>query len=79
MFFQIETLKEFKVVYIPCPPMDVNIYFHVYISIIEELGIEILEEVSKSLVKKYSTGQEPRLDEIIKNGIEKLTVFSAVA
>ena len=45
-------VHNWKIIHIPNPPVDVRIFFHIYTCIIEELGLEILLDISLNSVKK---------------------------
>ncbi|MEJ2294187.1 MAG: hypothetical protein P8Y23_05405, partial [Candidatus Lokiarchaeota archaeon] len=68
---------DWTIIYVPSPPASIRVLLHVYTCIIEEVGPEILDIVSKKLVvekwggKKGGIFQKPKLDEIIQKGIRE--------
>jgi hypothetical protein len=67
---------EWTIVYVPSPPASIRVLLHVYTCIIEEVGADILNEVSQSLVEKWGGGkkgifQKPKIDEVIQMGIRE--------
>ncbi|MFW9867028.1 MAG: hypothetical protein ACFFEN_13110 [Candidatus Thorarchaeota archaeon] len=66
-------LKDFRIVFIPSPPSGIDFYYHIYMCIIEEFGLEILEEASNNLIKRCLDDRKPQIDEILKKGIENFT------
>ncbi|TFF84034.1 MAG: hypothetical protein EU552_01820 [Promethearchaeota archaeon] len=73
---QIEPV-DWTIIYVPSPPASIRVLLHVYTCIIEEVGPEILDIVSKKLVvdkwggKKGGIFQKPKLDEVIQKGIRE--------
>lgn len=41
--------QEGRLVYVPIPPEAVTIFYHIYSCLIEELGLDVLEEISKKI------------------------------
>jgi len=68
---------EWTIIYVPSPPASIRVLLHVYTCIIEDVGPEILDIVSKRLVldkwggKKAGIFQKPKIDEIIQKGIRE--------
>ncbi|MFX1392937.1 MAG: hypothetical protein ACFFAH_05100 [Promethearchaeota archaeon] len=67
---------DWTIVYVPSPPASIRVLLHVYTCIIEEVGPEILSNVSKKLVKKWGGEkrglfQKPKIDEVIQIGIRE--------
>ncbi|TFG01564.1 MAG: hypothetical protein EU539_13910 [Promethearchaeota archaeon] len=67
---------DWTIVYVPSPPASIRVLLHVYTCIIEEVGPEILNDVSKKLVEKWGGGkkgifQKPKIDEVIQKGIRE--------
>ena len=68
---------DWTIVYVPSPPAAIRVLLHVYTCIIEECGPEILDIVSKKLVrekwggKKGGLFQKPKIDEVIQIGIRE--------
>ena len=68
---------DWSIIYIPSPPASIRVLLHVYTCIIEELGAEILDSVSETLVrekwggKKGGIFQKPKIDEVIQKGIRE--------
>jgi hypothetical protein len=73
---QIEPV-DWTIIYVPSPPASIRVLLHVYTCIIEEVGPEILDIVSKKLVvekwggKKAGLFQKPKIDEVIQKGIRE--------
>ena len=44
-----EQIQDVYLVNVPIPPESISIYYHVYTCLIEEFGLEILEEISKKI------------------------------
>ena len=64
------------IVYVPSPPASIRVLLHVYTCIIEEVGPEILNNVSEKLLKKWGGEkkglfQKPKIDEVIQMGIRE--------
>ena len=67
---------DWTIVYVPSPPASIRVLLHVYTCIIEEVGPEILNHVSKRLVEKWGgvkkgLFQKPKIDEVIQRGIRE--------
>ncbi|MFX1256929.1 MAG: hypothetical protein ACFFAN_03650 [Promethearchaeota archaeon] len=67
---------DWTIVYVPSPPASIRVLLHVYTCIIEEVGPEILNDVSKKLVEKWGGGkkglfQKPKTNEVIQKGIRE--------
>ncbi|MBA7622043.1 hypothetical protein ES703_29414 [subsurface metagenome] len=68
---------DWTIVYVPSPPAAIRVLLHIYTCIIEECGPEILDIVSKKLVKEKWGGkkgglfQKPKIDEVIQMGIRE--------
>jgi hypothetical protein len=68
---------DWTIIYVPSPPASIRVLLHVYTCIIEEVGPEILDIVSKKLVvekwggKKGGLFQKPKVDEVIQKGIRE--------
>jgi hypothetical protein len=68
---------DWTIIYVPSPPASIRVLLHVYTCIIEEVGPEILDIVSKKLVvekwggKKGGLFQKPKIDEVIQKGIRE--------
>jgi hypothetical protein len=67
---------DWTIVYVPSPPASIRVLLHVYTCIIEEVGPEILNDVSKRLVEKWGGAkkgifQKPKIDEVIQMGIRE--------
>jgi len=68
---------DWTIIYVPSPPASIRVLLHVYTCIIEDVGPEILDIVSKRLVldkwggKKAGIFQKPKIDEIIQKGIRE--------
>ncbi|MHA1704802.1 MAG: hypothetical protein ACTSUX_01835, partial [Promethearchaeota archaeon] len=68
---------DWTIIYVPSPPASIRVLLHVYTCIIEEVGPEILDIVSKKLVfekwggKKAGIFQKPNVDEVIQKGIRE--------
>ena len=67
---------DWTIVYVPSPPASIRVLLHVYTCIIEELGAELLDIVSKKLIKKWGGEkkglfQKPKIDEVIQKGIRE--------
>ncbi len=67
---------DWTIVYIPSPPASIRVLLHVYTCLIEEVGPEILNDVSDKLVKKWGGEkkgifQKPKIDEVIQTGIRE--------
>jgi len=68
---------DWTIIYVPSPPASIRVLLHVYTCIIEEVGPEILDIVSKKLVfekwggKKAGIFQKPNVDEVIQRGIRE--------
>ena len=68
---------DWTIVYVPSPPAAIRVLLHVYTCIIEECGPEILDIVSKKLVrekwggKKGGLFQKPKIEEVIQIGIRE--------
>ncbi len=73
---QIEPV-DWTIIYVPSPPASIRVLLHVYTCIIEEVGPEILDIVSKRLVvekwggKKAGLFQKPKIEEVIQKGIRE--------
>ncbi len=67
---------DWTIVYVPSPPASIRVLLHVYTCIIEEVGPEILNDVSKRLVEKWGgvkkgIFQKPKIEEVIQMGIRE--------
>ncbi len=67
---------DWTIVYVPSPPASIRVLLHVYTCIIEDVGPEILSDVSKKLVEKWGSAkkglfQKPKIDEVIQMGIRE--------
>ncbi len=67
---------DWTIVYVPSPPASIRVLLHVYTCIIEDVGPEILSDVSKKLVEKWGgvkkgLFQKPKIDEVIQMGIRE--------
>lgn len=68
---------DWTIIYVPSPPASIRVLLHVYTCIIEDVGPEILDIVSKRLVldkwggKKAGIFQKPKIDEVIQKGIRE--------
>ena len=68
---------DWTIIYVPSPPASIRVLLHVYTCIIEDVGPEILDIVSKRLVfdkwggKKSGIFQKPKIDEVIQKGIRE--------
>jgi len=67
---------DWTIVYVPSPPASIRVLLHVYTCIIEEVGPEILNNVSEKLLKKWGGEkkglfQKPKIDEVIQMGIRE--------
>ena len=67
---------DWTIVYVPSPPASIRVLLHVYTCIIEEVGPEILNNVSEKLLKKWGGDkkgifQKPKIDEVIQMGIRE--------
>lgn len=67
---------DWTIVYVPSPPASIRVLLHVYTCIIEDVGPEILEIVSKRLIIKWGGEkkglfQKPKIDEVIQKGIRE--------
>ncbi len=67
---------DWTIVYVPSPPASIRVLLHVYTCLIEEVGPEILNDVSEKLVKKWGGEkkgifQKPKIDEVIQTGIRE--------
>ena len=67
---------DWTIVYVPSPPASIRVLLHVYTCIIEDVGPEILSNVSKKLVKKWGGEkrglfQKPKIDDVIQIGIRE--------
>ncbi|MHA1783973.1 MAG: hypothetical protein ACTSVE_02125 [Candidatus Helarchaeota archaeon] len=45
--------KKWKVFYIPSPPAMVRTLQHIYTCLVDEIGLDVIKEVSEKVVKKY--------------------------
>ena len=57
---------DWSIIYIPSPPASIKVPMHIYTCIIEELGVDILNEVSSRLIYKWVKKSKPKLKEIEK-------------
>ena len=67
---------DWTIVYVPSPPASIRVLLHVYTCLIEEVGPEILNDVSKKLIEKWGgvkegLFQKPKIDEVIQKGIRE--------
>jgi len=67
---------DWTIIYVPSPPASIRVLLHVYTCIIEEVGPEILDIVSKRLLRKWGGEkkgifQKPKIDEVIQMGIRE--------
>ncbi|MBD3338697.1 MAG: hypothetical protein GF353_06300 [Candidatus Lokiarchaeota archaeon] len=67
---------DWSIVYVPSPPASIRVLLHVYTCLIEEIGPEILNSVSKNLVEKWGGEKggifkKPKIDEVIQKGIRE--------
>lgn len=68
---------DWTIIYVPSPPASIRVLLHVYTCIIEDVGPEILDIVSKRLVldkwggKKAGIFQKSKIDEVIQKGIRE--------
>jgi len=67
---------DWTIVYVPSPPASIRVLLHVYTCLIEDVGPEILNIVSKKLVEKWGGAkkgifQKPKIDEVIQKGIRE--------
>ncbi len=70
------TSTDWTIVYVPSPPASIRVLLHVYTCIIEELGAELLDIVSKKLMRKWGgikkgVFQKPKIEEVIQKGIRE--------
>ena len=73
---KIATSADWTIVYVPSPPASIRVLLHVYTCIIEELGAELLDTVSKKLMRKWGgikkgVFQKPKIEEVIQKGIRE--------
>ena len=76
----LDELKDpfWRIVYIPSPPSASRVLLHIYTCIMNEIGSEVLEEVTKKLVKRWG-GKEKKsgffsksnVDEVMSQGIKE--------
>jgi len=68
------------IIYVPSPPASIRVLLHVYTCLIEDVGPEILDIVSKNLVEEWKEKwkenlakkgifQKPKIEEVIQMGI----------
>jgi len=68
---------DWSIIYVPSPPASIRVLLHVYTCIIEEIGPDLLDIVSKKLVinkwggKKGGIFQKPKIDEVIQKGMRE--------
>jgi len=67
---------DWTIVYVPSPPASIRVLLHVYTCIIEDVGPEILNDVSQKLIEKWGgvkkgLFQKPKIDEVIQKGIRE--------
>ncbi|MHA1913140.1 MAG: hypothetical protein ACW986_01875 [Promethearchaeota archaeon] len=67
---------DWTIVYVPSPPASIRVLLHVYTCMIEELGAELLDDVSEKLVAKWGGQkkgifQKPKIEEVIQVGIRE--------
>ncbi len=68
---------DWTIVYVPSPPASIRVLLHVYTCLIEEVGPEILNIVSKRLIQKWGGGakkgilQRVKTEEVIQMGIRE--------
>lgn len=68
---------DWTIVYVPSPPASIRVLLHVYTCLIEEVGPEILNEVSKKLVEKWGgekgglLQRKPKIEEVIQKGVRE--------
>ncbi len=66
------------IIYVPSPPASIRVLLHVYTCLIEDVGPEILDVVSKNLVEEWKEKlakkgifQKPKIEEVIQMGIRE--------
>ena len=68
---------DWKIIYVPSPPASIRVLLHVYTCIIEEVGPDIINKVSKRLVAKWGgekkgiLSSKPKPEDIIPKGIRE--------
>ncbi len=67
---------DWTIVYVPSPPASIRVLLHIYTCLIEDVGPEILNIVSESLVKKWGGEggglfKKPKIEEVIQKGIRE--------
>jgi hypothetical protein len=66
-----------RIVYVPSPPAATRILLHIYTCLINDIGAEIIDIVSKKLVERWGGKKKQGLfgkvniDEVISNGIKE--------
>jgi hypothetical protein len=65
---------DWRVVYVPAPPASIRVLLHVYTCIIDDLGSEMLDMVSSTLVTRWSGRRKIKrkhIDTVIQNGLKE--------
>lgn len=71
-----------SIIYVPSPPGSVRVFLHIYTCIIEELGSDLLDDVSERVIKEWGGKkggifQKPKIDEVIQQGLREYPGVSA--
>lgn len=68
--------KKYVICYIPSPPSAVRIPLHLYTCILDEIGEDLIQSVSRSLIKKHSA-ESNNVKDILTNSLRSYPGISA--